>query len=229
LPRGNERRTPAPAAGNPGGAARMTQHLSMSTEILAMLGLRELAASLVPGVPLETTGDVARLLTKLHDVIEVFCRSFVALREAHAQFVSSTDLSRVESRRMNRSPSAIRVDAARDASSLAEALLDWRNQDYDAPQAMERVLVDVIMHHAAMTEGVMRGVEALLAEMSPEAIERTVKDDAMTAVFGRYRALWQNYVGRYQAVASDARRYELVFGPEFADSYREYLSRQAKG
>jgi predicted component of type VI protein secretion system len=193
-----------------------------------MLGLRELAASLVPGVPLETTGDVARLLTKLHDVIEVFCRCFVALREAHAQFVSSTDIARAQSRGLNRSPSAIRVDGARDAASLAEALLDWRNQDFDPPQAVERTLVDVIMHHAAMTEGVMRGVEALLGELSPEEIERSVNNDAMAAVFGRTRALWQAYTSKYNQVASEARRFEVVFGPEFADSYREYMSRQAR-
>jgi predicted component of type VI protein secretion system len=200
----------------------------MSTDVLALLGLRELAASLVPGVPLETTGDVARLLTKLHDVIEVFCRGFIALREAHAQFVSSTDVARAQSRGLNKSPSAIRVDAARDAASLAEILLDWRNQDFDAPQAVERTLVDVIMHHSAMMEGVMRGVEALLAQLAPEEIERSVRDDAMAAVFGRTRSLWQAYGSRYNEVASEARRFDVVFGPEFADSYREYLARQAR-
>jgi hypothetical protein len=227
-PRMPSPRSPSAPPMGSGGANRSTQHLAMSTELLAMLGLRELAASLVPGVPLETTGDVARLLTKLHDVIEVFCRCFVALREAHAQFVSSTDIARAQSRGLNRSPSAIRVDGARDAASLAEALLDWRNQDFDPPQAVERTLVDVIMHHAAMTEGVMRGVEALLGELSPEEIERSVNNDAMAAVFGRTRALWQAYTSKYNQVASEARRFEVVFGPEFADSYREYMSRQAR-
>jgi predicted component of type VI protein secretion system len=225
-PRGASPRSPLPPT--PGGASRQTQHLSMSTELLAMLGLRELASSLVPGVPLETTGDVARLLTKLHDVIEVFCRCFIALRDSHAQFVSSTDVARAQSRQLNKSPTAIRVDTARDAASLAQTLLDWRNQDFDAPQSVERTLVDVIMHHAAMMEGVMRGVEALLGQLAPEEIERSVKDDAVAAVFGRTRALWQAYASRYNEVSSEARRFDVVFGPEFADSYREYMSRQPR-
>ena len=78
---------------------RSTQHFSLPVETLAMLGLKELAGSLVPGVPLQTTGDVARLLTKLHDTVEVFCRSFVPLREGYAQFVSSMDLNRAASQR----------------------------------------------------------------------------------------------------------------------------------
>ena len=65
---------PAPAAG---GDLRRTGHFGMASELLAFQGLRELAGSLVPGQPLETTGDVARLITKLHDAIEVFCRCFI--------------------------------------------------------------------------------------------------------------------------------------------------------
>ena len=218
-------RSPVPQA--PAGASRDTQHLSMSMDLLALLGLRELASSLVPNVPLETTGDVARLLTKLHDLIEVFCRGLISLREGYAQFASATDVSRSESRRLNRSPSAIRVEAARDPASLAAALLDWRSQEYDGPQVVEALLVDVVMHHAALVEGVMRGVETLLDELSPEALEEEVKKDG-GGVFGRHRALWQAYKSRHQAVSGERRRFELLFGPEFAASYREYIDRQTK-
>ena len=41
---------------------------------------------------------MARLLTKLHDAIEVFCKTFIPLREGYAQFVSSMDLNRAVSR-----------------------------------------------------------------------------------------------------------------------------------
>jgi type VI secretion system protein ImpI len=210
-----------------GGAVRETRHLSMSTELLALLGLRELASSLVPSVPLETTGDVARLLTKLHDLVEVFCRCFVSLREAHAQFVSSVLSSRAESRHLNLSPTGRRVEAARDPASLAAMLLDWRNQDYDGPQAIEAMMTDIAMHHAALIEGVARGVESLLEELSPEALEHSVRGDA-SAVFGRHRALWAAYKSRYESMARNGRGFEILFGPEFAASYQEYMQRQPK-
>lgn len=212
--------TPAPA---PPVVSRSTQHFSVPVEQLAMLGIKELAGSLVPGVPLETTGDVARLLTKLHDTVEVFCRSFVPLREGYAQFVSSMDLNRAASQRvLNRSNSALAVESARDPATVAAALLDWRNQDYDAPAVIEGVFADSTIHHVALVQSVMQGVQALLHELSPEVIEQSLPGGA---VLGRNRALWQAFQARYEELATQARSFELVFGQEFAASYQEYLAR----
>jgi type VI secretion system protein ImpI len=199
----------------------------MTTETLALIGLRELAASFVPGVPLETTGDVARLLTKLHDALDVFCRCFVPLREGYAQFVSSMDLHRAASQRtLNRSPAALRVEAARDPATVAHALLDWRDQSYDAPDVVESIFADLMIHQVAIVEGVMRGVKALLDELSPESVERAFADENRSALFGHHRAIWKTYQQRYDEVANETRTFELVFGPEFAASYRDYLARR---
>jgi hypothetical protein len=206
-----------------------TQHFAMTMENLALAGLRELASSLVPGVPLETTGDVARLVTKLHDTVEVFCRCFVPLREGFAQFVSSTDLYREASQRsLNRSPEALRVETARDPSTVAAALLDWRSQSYDAPQVVEAIFADLIIHHVAIVEGVMRGVKALLDELSPGNIERALAEENRSAFLGHHRAMWKTYQHRFDEVTNETRTFELVFGPKFAASYREYLARQPK-
>jgi len=219
---------PPRAAGGPGPsperASRHTQHLSMSTELLALLGLRELGSSLLPGVPLETTGDVARLLTKLHDLVEVFCRCFVALREGSAQFIAYAEGEGPESRWQNRSASAQRVATARDPATLALALLDWRNQEFDAPKAAEDVLVRIVAQHAALTDAVIRGVEALLEELSPEAIESATKDGgAMGSILGRHRALWQAYKARYESVAAGTAQFERLFGSEFAATFGHYV------
>ena len=201
-------------------AGRSTQHLSMSAELLALLGLRELASSLVPGVPLETTGDIARLVTKLHDLVEVFCRCFVPLRDARL----------APSRRGGgASASALRVERAADPAALAASLLDWRNHDYDAPDVIESALSDVVMQQTAMVDTVMHGVEGLLDEISPDAIERAVKEDAgMGAVFSRYRALWLAYRERFDHLADERRRIDTILGPELASGYREHLARQGK-
>jgi hypothetical protein len=227
----------APGAGRPAnpvpqqgdGNFRSTQHFAMTMESLALLGLRELSSSLVPGVPLETTGDVARLLTKLHDTVEVFCRCFVPLREGYAQFVSSMDLYRAASQRsLNRSPAALRVETARDPQTVAAALLDWRSQSYDAPDVVEAIFADLMIHHVAIVEGVMRGVKALLDELSPANIERAFAEENRSAFLGHHRAIWKTYQRRFDEVTNETRTFELVFGPEFAASYREYLSRQPK-
>jgi type VI secretion system protein ImpI len=218
LPGGAHQSGPPPPGG--GGVHRSTQHLSMSMELLALLGLRELASSLVPGVPLETTGDVARLLTKMHDLVEMFCRCFVPLRD------SRLGASRW-ARRMAGSKSASEVDHAADPAAIAAALLDWRNQDYDGPEAAERILADVVVQQAALLESVMRGVGSLLDEISPDAIERAVREDAgMGGVFGRYRALWQTFRERFDHVGREENRAEVLLGSETAAAYRKHLARQ---
>jgi type VI secretion system protein ImpI len=214
----------------PRAALHATQHFTVGADALALAGLRELAGSLVPGVALQTTGDIARLLTKLHDTLEVFCRCFVPLREGYAQFVSSMDLRRAASQRsLNRSPSAVRAETARDPATLAAALLDWQNQDYDAPQVVEAIFADLMIHQIAVIESVMRGVQALLTELSPKNIEATLNADrplGVPVLLGRYKALWHAFERRYEELANETRSFELVFGADFASSYREYLSKQ---
>ncbi len=223
-----------PPPGVPNAAPRAglqsTQHFSMQLETLALAGLRERAGARVPGAPLQTTGDVARLITKLHDTVEVFCRCFVPLREGYAQFVSQMDLRRAASQRsLNRSASSMRIETANDPATVASAMLDWRNQDYDVPQTIEGIFADVMIHQIAVIDGVMRGVRALLDELSPQAIEKALQEQpphAMAAILGRYRALWQTFESRYEELANETRTFEVVFGPNFAESYREHQQRQ---
>jgi predicted component of type VI protein secretion system len=206
-----------------------TQHFQMGIDTLAYLGLKELAGSLVPGAELETTGDVARLITKLHDAVEVFCHSFVPLREGYLQFVQQRDLRLAPSpRTANRSASALRVESAKDPAALAAALLDWRNQDYDVPQVVEGNFADLMIHQVAMIDSVMHGVHALLQELSPEKIERAVQGErsSVPALLGRYRALWQAFEKRYEEISNETRTFDVVFGAEFASAYRDHVARQ---
>jgi hypothetical protein len=199
---------PAPRAA-PGGArfvGPQTQHLSMSTELIALVGLRELASSLVPGAKLETTGDIARLLTRLHDLVETFCRFLIPLRDASSRLPGAP-------RRSSASPTGRQVERATDPAALAALLLDWRNRDDDGPRVIDELLVDIVTRHTGLVENLLGGIAALLAEISPDAIERNVKEDApMGAVFGRHRALWQAYRERFDEVTTESRQLELVFG-----------------
>jgi len=202
-------------------------------EALALQGLRELTASLVPGVPLETTGDVARLVTKLHDTVEVFCRCFIPLRDGYAQFVSQMDLQRAAMQRsMNRSRSYLAIESAQNPGAVAMALLHWREPSFDAPKAIEGIFADLMIHQVALLDGVMQGVRALLDELSPDNIEKMSGEReprgplGLNLSMGRYKAVWETYRERFEQLAEEKQAFSHIFGPEFTEAYREYRRRR---
>ena len=226
---------PVPAAYSAGAPARpssgvgkSTQHFGMATEVLALIGLKELAGSLVPGQPLETTGDVARLITKLHDAVEVFCRCFIPLREGYSQFVSSMDLQRAaQARSMQRSSAYMAVEMAREPGQVAAALLNWRDQSLDAPAAVEAIFADLMIHQVALLDGVMRGVMALLDELSPANIEKNAQTGPLGLGLGRHKSLWQAYCERFEQLSEEKQAFSHIFGPDFTEAYREYRQRRS--
>ena len=219
-----------PALATEGRTPVHTGHFALPLDSLALEAVRELAGSLVPQRNLETTGDLARFVTKLHDLAEVFCRCFVPLRDGHQQFIGSLDLQRAaEQRGRNASAASLAVETAKSPEALALALLDFREQALDAPKAVEGIFADLMIHQVALLEGVMRGVRALLDELAPSAIERGV---APQGAFGldlgnaRGKALWAEYSERYANLAEDEQALTRIFGPEFTEAYREYRNRQ---
>lgn len=204
---------------------------NMDLESMALQGLRELCDSLTPGRTLETTGDVARLITKLHDTIDVFCRCFIPLRQGYAQFVSSLDLQRARHQRsLNRSRAALALESATDVETITMALLDPRDHTFDAPQAVEGIFADLMLHQIALLDGVMQGVRALLEELSPEHIEAAVAQKGGGTLFGnKYRARWQEFRERFERLSEERQAFALIFGQDFAHVYRQYWQRQKEG
>jgi hypothetical protein len=196
---------------------------------LALQGLRELASSLVPGRPLETTGDVVRLITKLHDTVDVFCRSFIPLRQGYAQFLSSLDLQRAaQQRAMNRSNAALTLESATTPQVLAMALLDPRDPSVDAPEAVEGILADLMLHQVALLDGVMEGVRALLDELSPTSIDAALAQKGGAGPFqAKHRARWDEFCARFERLSDERQAFSVIFGQSFADVYRQYWHRKA--
>ena len=207
------------AAPRVGGRAATGFLQGLSAEAMALQGLRELAASLVPEAPLASTGDIARFITKLHDALDAFCRSFIPLREGHAQFMSSFDLQRSMRRSAQRSQAYLAVESARSPEALVAALLNPKDRSFDAPQAVEGILADLMLHQLALLEGVMRGVQALLAELSPENVENQVGGRLSLS---RHKALWQKYVEIFDNISEERQAFSLIFWPEFTAAYRQY-------
>lgn len=212
--------------GEPGNRAATGFLQGLSAEGMALAGLRELAASLVPGVPLDSTGDIARFITKLHDALDAFCRSFIPLREGHSQFMSSFDLQRSMRRSQQRSQSYMAVETARTPEALAAALLNPKGKTFDAPAAVEGILADLMLHQLALLEGVMRGVRALIEELSPENIENQVGGGISLA---RHKALWNKYLEVHENISEERQAFAVIFGPEFAEAYRQYRRTGGEG
>jgi hypothetical protein len=219
-----------PGVSKPPGRDQEIRSRSFNIELdaLALQGLRELSASLIPGRPLETTGDVARLVTKLHDAVDVFCRCFIPLREGYAQFVSSLDLQRTAAQRgVNRSRSALALETATNAEAVAMALLDPHDHSFDAPEAVEGIFADLMLHQVALLDGVMQGVRALLEQLSPESIEAAVAQRGTAGLFGaKYHARWTEFSQRFERLSDERQAFAVIFGQGFAEVYRQYWRRR---
>lgn len=202
-----------------------SRYLNVSLDSLALQGLRELVRSLLPERQLETTGDIARLITKLHDVVDVFCRTLLPLRQGFEQFVSSLDLEMRRRRRI--SPAAAHFEVAQKPEQVALALLDPREPSADAVRAAESLLTDLTRHQVALLEGVMQGVRALLDEISPEKIEAVLDERDSPELFGaRYRARWAEFCQRHQRLSDQREVCAVIFGDDFADVYRRSWQRE---
>ena len=218
-----------PPAADPGGGGGQGRRRSstaffqnLGPEMLALQGLRELASSLVPGVTLDTTGEVARFITKVHDSLDVFMRSFIPLRDGYSQFVSSLSLQRGAAPGIQRSAAYNAIEAATTPEVVAKAMLDPRDPSFDAPQAVEGIFADLMLHQLALLEGVMRGVRALLEELSPDNIAQHTSSHLL----GRYKALWETYSRRFDDLYEEKQTFSYIFGQEFTAAYRQYRQKR---
>jgi predicted component of type VI protein secretion system len=74
----------------------------------------------------------------------------------------------------------------------------------------------------ALLDGVMRGVRALLDQLSPDNLEEQQGGGGLGLGFGRHKALWQAYRQRYEDLSEERQAFAYIFGPEFTAAYRQY-------
>jgi type VI secretion system protein ImpI len=206
-----------------------TEAFQLDLPTLALSGLREIAGSLIPQRTLETSGDIARFVTKLHDSMEVFCRTFIPLRQGYSEFMASLDLRRASSgRSLYEAPSTVALKQARTPEAIAMALLDPKDRSFDGPKAVEGLLADLMIHQVALLDGVMEGVRALLDELSPESIGGATGSGGASGLFGaKYKARWEEFCRRFEKLSEGQQAFSYVFGQDFAEVYRQYWHRKA--
>ncbi len=196
-------------------------------EAVALEGLRQLATWYLPGKPPPTGSDeLLGFLQSIQDTLDTFLKCFVPLRDGYAYFRAQMDIQRRRETRPGGGEE--RVNTARDPRELAAAMLDWRTTNGDEPRVVEDTFADLMIHHAAMLNGIMRGVKSLLSELAPDEIEKTLEDPRKNRgglQIGpfRYKQLWDQYVERHSDLsAEDREAFALIFGPQFAQAYAQF-------
>ena len=197
-------------------------------EAVALQALRDLAASFVPARgPLEKVVDVVAFAQKMQDVLDVFFKCFLPLRDGHKQFTTQMDIKRTRSPK-DQMNAARAVETAREPRELAARVLDWADPSNEGSRAIESTFAEVMVHQVAMLNGVMRGVRSLLAKLAPASIEAELGNPRRRTASGmqigpfRYKTLWELYAEIYGDFAEDEKQaFMLIFGPEFVHAYTE--------
>jgi type VI secretion system protein ImpI len=201
---------------------------TMRDDAVALAALRDLAATYAPQRgPLERVVDIVGFAQKVQDLLGVFFKCFLALRDGHKQFKTQLDIRKPF--QQNEQLSAARaVETAREPRELAARLLDWSDPTNEGSRAIESTFAEVMVHQVAMLSGVMRGVRSLLAKLAPPSIEAELENPRRRAAAGstfgpfRYKTLWDLYTEIYGDFAEDEKQaFALIFGSEFAHAYSE--------
>lgn len=201
-----------------------------SLEYLALQGLRELGASLVPGLPIEQPVDVVQLITKLHDAVEMFCTCYASTIESAQRNGTAVALQSEQQLRLAGRSIAYRVAASgRNAPDVAAALLHWRDPDQEIPLAIASSQADLLQGQVATIDGALAGTMRLLSELSPEAIEGDSRV-AKKSLFGsRSKAWWMEYKNRYQLMVREPLAQARLFGGVFGELYCKFLKKRGGG
>jgi type VI secretion system FHA domain protein len=200
--------------------------LTSTVDAAARELLNQFVKSYVPHAPgLDSKKELRAFLERLADVLEAFGNAFVELRRGHDQFGRQMAV-----------PTASEVTPLHRSESNRDVLkyvLDWK-QGPDRVQQLMGGFVDVMIHQIALLSGIQQGVRGLLLKLSPEELERRVKErqgGGLLAKLGLNRsdALWQAFLERHaELLEDDQEMTKALFGPEFARTYVAIVGERAK-
>jgi type VI secretion system protein ImpI len=174
--------------------------------------------------------DLRRFVERLQTVVDVFFKTFIPLRDGHRKFESGLN---IQNFRLTGRPQAavqVHVGNAQTPQALGQVLFDPRDERASAARQVEETFADLMIHQVALLGGVMRGVTALLKELSPVEIERALDQKTYRGDVGaswgwlRWRALYRIFVTRHADYADEEKKtFSKVFGGEFAEAYGRFL------
>jgi type VI secretion system protein ImpI len=169
------------------------------------------------------TGE-SRELKRAEDVAEFHQRLRTALDDlllGYAPLLSG--LNQFENQMAIRSADAS-TNVPGSAAELAALLLDWQTDNRSVRAALRASFAELMMHQVALLRGVMRGVKTLLAELSPEVIEKAAEEEGGRRLFGRLDP-WTTYKRRHSDLSDEENeRFRILFGTDFVNEYRQFSS-----
>ncbi len=187
---------------------------------VALAGLRQLASYFQVG-KLEDAESVMRFLNKMKQSLDLLFAVVVPLREGTRQFQRHLNVR-------GGSASAGAVAEAKRPIDIATLVLNLQDPSVDALRVLEEIFADFVVHQLAMVDATMRGVEGLLDELSPAAIEAEATKRG-GGWFGKSKALWNVFRERHRNLADkDGDAFTVTFGEEFAQGYKEFSNNAAR-
>lgn len=187
-----------------------------SSASAAHAAMAELSRTLAPASkPIESVEDVLMFAKRLRDVMEVFLKCFVSLRDGYQEFETEVLA------RDNQPEEGNHVEAAKDEKELGNVLLGGTGGP-DAPRQLQTIFIDVMQHQVALINGVMEGVRTLLTKLSPKTIEEELeKRGKKGGLFSnKFEALWKAYEVAHGDYAGEQKEtYMIIFGPQFSRAY----------
>jgi hypothetical protein len=190
-------------------------------QAIALEGLKELHSEYVPDqIQPESADDLVRFLTRIRAVLDVFFKAFLPLRDGQRQF--ERDLA------LNVSGAKTHpVELADSPKKLSSILLRLNQGEDDSATVVEEAFADIMIHHVAMLNGVMRGVKNILGEFSPDSIraycdQLVSRGDISRGFGGAHKALWQAFEKRHLDLSGEEKQlFGLLFGRQFSQAYQE--------
>jgi type VI secretion system protein ImpI len=169
-------------------------------------------------LPLETDTDIEQFGLRIRKTLDEFLHALLPTRDG----------LRITEQTLSGGDRASGLDAVTNEAQLADHLLNWQRPG-DGARDLRKLLTKVKIHQVGLMNGIMHGIEALLAQLSPTAIEADVREgrtkDPRKFVLGQWglhRVLWEEFRRRHDDFASEeGGRFAVVFGPECAASYRQ--------
>ncbi len=203
--------------------------LMLTPDRAALLALQDLSRAHVdPQRPVSTPKEIAVFATNLTMTLGTLLSGtmqlFSGMREFEHQMDIKTDQT-VGPGPVSRRPMS--------PEELSRSLLDWRERTEPALDMLRRRFTGLMVHQVAMLNGVMRGVKVLLTELAPKTLEKMLqRGSGQRGKWRRFvgwflpsKALWSLFAERYADLADEENeRFRLLFGPEFADEYRQLAS-----
>jgi type VI secretion system protein len=170
------------------------------------------------------SGDTARTLDRIAEVLQLFGSAFVDMRVAHEEALHRFRLGRPRNE-----PVLHRIEAGR---GVIGHLLNLKLDAGDLREELNRALSNFTLHHVASVNALLEGMRDMLSSLAPASLLDA--DTNQTRAGGRrlLRELWGGSAGelserfgaRYRQLTQGAGFEQELFGPAFARRYNAIVN-----